>query len=286
MTQLPLSKSIVIKHMIGRYIFLTLGAFIAGFGLEGFLVPNNIIDGGVVGISMMLSYIFKINLGILIFVINLPFLFLAYKKMGKRFVIQTLYSISMLAIAVNIFHHHNATNDLLLATVFGGIVLGTGVGLILRNDGSLDGTEIISMRLAKKMGFSVGEFIMFFNLFIYCGAGFLFGWDKAMYSILTYFIAYRVIDVVMEGLNGSKSITIVSDDSKEIGDAIIEKLDVSVTYIKGRGGYSGMDKTLIYCVISRLELSKLKELVKSIDPTAFLAVEDVHEVEGKRFKKK
>lgn len=272
--------------MIIRFSFLTLGAFIAGFALEGFLIPNSMIDGGIVGISMMLSTIFKANLGAIIVLINTPFIFLALKKLGKLFVAQTLFAIAMLGLSVNIFHYHTATDDTLLATVFGGVILGIGVGIVLRNNAAMDGTEIISIRLAKKLGFSIGEIIMFFNVFIYTAAGFLYGWDKAMYSVLVYFIAYKVIDVVLEGLNESKSVTIISDKSEQIGTAIIKKLDVGVTYIVGKGGYTGAEKKIIYCVISRLEMTKLKELIKSIDQTAFLAVENVHEVEGVRIKQK
>ena len=174
----------------------------------------------------------------------------------------------------------------MLATVFGGIILGTGVGLILRNDGALDGTEILAIRLAKRFGFSVGEIIMFFNVFIYTAAGTLYGWDSAMYSILTYFIVYKVIDVVLEGLNSSKSAQIISNHPKEIGDAIIRDLDISVTYLKAKGGYSGQEKIIVYCVINRLEVAKMKKLIRDIDPEAFLVIQGVHEVEGVRVKKK
>ena len=275
-----------IKNQIVRLVFLAFGAFIAGFALEGFLIPNNMIDGGIVGISIMVSYLTKANLGVLILCINIPFIFLAVKKLGKLFVFQTLYAITMLGISVNVFRHHIATDDILLATVFGGVVLGIGVGLVLRHNAAMDGTEILSIRLAKRSGFSIGEIIMFFNVFIYAAAGFLYGWDKAMYSVLVYFIAYKVIDIVLEGLNESKSVNIISDKAEEIGNALIKKLDIGVTYMKGRGGYTGEEKDIIYCVISRLELASLKDLVKSIDKTAFLAVENVHEVEGVRIKEK
>lgn len=274
------------KNIIFRLFFLAFGAFIAGFGLEGFLIPNNMIDGGIVGISIMISYLTKANLGALILCINIPFIFLAVKKLGKVFVAQTFYAIAMLGVSVNVFHNHHATDDLLLATVFGGVVLGIGVGIVLRNNAAMDGTEILSIRLAKTLGFSIGEIIMFFNIFIYAGAGFLYGWDRAMYSVLVYFICYKVIDIVLEGLNESKSVNIISSKSEAIGNSIIAKLDIGITYMKGRGGFTGEEKDIIYCVISRLELAKLKELVKSIDPTAFISVESVHEVEGVRIKEK
>ncbi len=274
------------RGLISRIIFLTLGGVIAAFALEGFLVPNRIIDGGIVGISIMCNTLTGYSLGIFIFFLNLPFLLLANKRFGKPFVFSTLYGISILAIFVTLFHGQQVTNDLTLASIFGGGILGTGVGLILRNGGSLDGSEIIAIRAAKKIGFSVGEIIMFINIFIFLTAGFLYGWRQAMYSILTYFIAYKFIDIVIEGLNEAKSVMIVTDYSQQIGQSIMDNMDISVTYIDVEGGYSGAKKRIIYCVISRLDIIKLKKITKEIDPIAFIAIENVHEVEGVRVKKK
>lgn len=269
-------------NIFKKVLFLTLGALIAGFAIECFLVPNNMIDGGIVGVSMILSYLTKFNLGLLIFVLNIPFLFLAFTKMGKLFVLQTFYAIAILGIATNIFHHFQVTHDHLLATVFGGIILGTGVGIVLKNEGSLDGTEIMSLVLSKKFGLSVGEIIMGFNIFIYGAAGVVFGWEQAMYSILTYFIASKVIDVVLEGFNSSKSVRIISEKAQEIGQTLVEDLEIGVTYIYAKGGYSGQDKTIIYCVVSRLEMAKMKDVIRRIDPRAFMSVVDVHETYGMR----
>lgn len=281
-----LSKKEHLFNFITKLIFLTLGPFIAAFALEVFLVPNNIIDGGIVGISIILSYLTNINLGLLIFVINIPFFLLAFNKIGKKFVIQTFYAVGMLSLALNLFSTHNlpTTNDLLLATVFGGIILGTGVGLVLKNEGSLDGTEIMSLVLSKKFGFSVGEWIMTFNVFIYGAAGLVFGWARAMYAVMTYFIAFKVIDIVLEGLNSSKSIRVISDKAVEIGQELLEQLGIGVTYLKGIGAYSGTEKTIIYCVVSRLEMAKMKDIIKNIDPSAFISVVDVHEAYGGRTK--
>lgn len=280
------TKKEIFWAILRKMFFLTLGPFIAAFALEVFLVPNNIIDGGIVGISIILSYLTKLNLGLLIFVINIPFFLLAFSKIGKKFVIQTFYAIGMLSLFLNMFsmYNHPVSNDLLLSTVFGGIVLGTGVGLVLKNEGSLDGTEIMSLVLSKKFGFSVGEWIMTFNIFIYGASGLVFGWNRAMYAVLTYFIAFRVIDVVLEGLNSAKSIRVISDKAHEIGDELLEKLDLGVTYIKGVGAYSGAEKTIIYCVVSRLEMARMKEIIKNIDPSAFISVVDVHEAYGGRTK--
>ena len=264
-------------------IMLTFGAIITAFALECFLVQNSIIDGGIIGISMIISHISKLNLGLLILVLNTPFIILALKKMGLRFVFQTAWANIVLALFLNIFCAYKVTDDVLLATVFGGIVLGLGVGLILKNAGSLDGTEILSLIVSRKFGFSVGEFIMAINVFIYLAAGTVFSWESAMYSIMTYFIASKVIDTVMEGLNSSKSVRIISDEASIIGNELIDKLDISVTYLQGIGGYTGQDKDLIYCVLSRLELPKMLEIVKEIDKNAFVSVVDVHEVYGGRF---
>lgn len=270
---------------IKKYFIVTMGVFVTAFALETFLIPNSVIDGGIIGVSMIISHITKWNLGLIIILLNLPFVLLAYSKMGIKFVLQTLYACVVLAFALNVFSGYSATHESFLATVFGGIILGVGVGLILKSEASLDGTEMLSLIVSKKFGCSVGEFIMGINLFIYLAAGLVFSWESSMYSILTYFIASKVIDVVLEGFNSSKSVRIISDDAGAIGNELIDKLDISVTYLKGIGGYSGMDKDIIYCVVSRLELPKMLEIVKDIDTKAFVSIVDVHETYGGRFKK-
>ena len=268
---------------------MTLGAMIAAFALEGFLIPNKIIDGGIMGIAIMTSYKTAFPLGWCIFLLNLPFIFLALQKMGKLFVVFTFYAVSILSVGVSFMPqwlNHKHVSDPFLACIFGGLILGAGVGLVLRSNSSLDGTEILSMRLSKKFSFSVGEIIMFFNLFIFIAAGFVYNnWQSSMYSMITYFIAYRVIDIVIEGLNESKAVRIVTDKHDDIGNAIMEHFDISVTYLKARGGYSGAEKKIIFCVINRLEIAKLKQLVKSFDNSAFITIENVHEVDGGRVKK-
>ena len=229
------SKFSKFMKWVKNLLFLTIGAIITAFALESFLVPNNIIDGGVIGISMIVSHITKLNLGLLILIINTPFIIMAFKKMGAKFVVQTVYANIILAVFLNLFHHYKVTGDLLLSTVFGGIILGFGVGVILKHEGSLDGTEMLSLVVARRFGCSVGEFIMGINVFIYLVAGKVFSWESAMYSIMTYFIASKVIDMVMEGLNSSKSVRIISDEATAIGQALIEKFDISVTYLQGIG---------------------------------------------------
>ena len=274
------------KEIIVNILFCTFGAFLAAFALECFLVPNQIIDGGIVGISIMASYITKMNLGLFLIALNIPFVFLAFSEFGKKFVFTALYSVSILAVFVNYCHHiSKVTDDLLLSALFGGGILGVGVGIVLKNNACMDGTEILAMKVSKKYPYSVGEIIMFINVFIFLSAGFLYGWEQAMYSTLTYLVAYRAIDSIVQGLSEEKSIRIISDKGYEIGQAIIKNLDKTVTYIKAQGGYSKAEKTMVYCVAPRIELYKLKELVMSIDKDAFLSTEGVHEVYGKRYKK-
>ena len=280
------------KTYVKDYFFLTIGALIYAFAIEAFLMPSRIIDGGVTGISMILNALSGKPLGIFIVVINLPFIILALKKLGKRFVFFTFYSILVFAGGVTMFSHllhgHCIIEDLelFLAAVFGGLILGAGVGLVIRNGASLDGTEIMAIYATKKIPFSVGEIIMFINLFIFTLAGFVYDWKHALYSIITYFVAYKKMDIVIEGLNESKSVFIITDYSAQIGKDIMEKMDVSVTYIDAEGGYSGVQKRIVYCVISRLQVQKLKEIAKNIDPRAFIAIENVYEVEGVRIKKR
>ncbi|NLC06806.1 MAG: YitT family protein [Syntrophomonadaceae bacterium] len=281
---MPKNKKI---NQVNTLLFIILGATLASVGLELFLVPNNVIDGGVVGISIMASYLTNVPLGVFIFILNLPFLFVGYKQIGKTFLLKTLFAISCLSIGVSLFHPiPGFTKDVFLAAVFGGIILGMGVGLIIRYGGSLDGTEIIAIIFDKKTSFSVGEIIMFFNIFILGSAGFVFGWDRAMYSLVAYFIAYKVIDLVIEGLDESKSVFIISEKPEEIAEVILHRLGRGVTYLKGKGGYSGEFKSVLYAVITRLEVAKLKEIIKDIDEEAFVTVAGVHEVMGGRFAKR
>lgn len=255
------------------------GAFLTAFALEEFLVPNNLIDGGVVGISIIASYLAEVPLGALIILLNLPFIVFGYRKMGRDFVISTVYSVISLSVWVTILKPvPQVTNDFFLASIFGGVILGAGVGTILRYGGSLDGTEIIALTLTKKLGFTVGEIVMFFNIFILATAGFVFGWDRAMYSLVTYFVAYKIIDIIVEGFDNSKALYIISSRSEEIRRRIIEDMKHSVTVFNGSGGYSRADCEILYVVISRAELYRLKQLVFQIDEAAFISITDIHEV--------
>ena len=277
-----------VKLTLLRIIWITLGTLIAAFSLECVLIPNDVIDGGIVGISIMANYLTKYPLGLFLIVLNLPFVVMAFQKFGKMFVFLMFYGLITLALFSEAFLHtkYVFTNDTLLAALFGGMILGMGVGIVLKSNASLDGTEIMAMKLAQKQPFSVGEIIMFFNIFIFTVAGFVYGPDKAMYSAITYFIAYRLIDIVLQGLNEAKSIFIISSKYNEIGKEIMKILDKSVTYLNAEGGYSGAKSKMIYCVITKIEIQKTKDIVNSIEPSAFIAIENVHELDGKRYRKK
>ncbi|MCI1856854.1 MAG: YitT family protein [Sporolactobacillus sp.] len=280
-------KGLTVRQFLIRIFFIIVGVVFETISLESFLVPNKIIDGGVTGISIMLTHTTGWAIGIFLFMINLPFFMVGYKQMGKTFTITSACGVTLLALLTTTFSGADPfTQDPLLAAVFGGIIMGIGVGLVIRNGGSSDGTEILAVLFNEKTPFSVGEIVLFINIFILGAAGFVFGWNYAMYSLIAYFIAFKMIDIVSEGLESSKAVWIISDSHQEIGDALNARLGRGVTYLNGEGAYTGNDKNVIFTVISRLEEAKVKGIVDSIDESAFLAISDIHDVKGGRFKKR
>ena len=273
--------------IIKKYLLLTLGAIVYAAGLETFFVPNNLIDGGIVGVSMMISYLTDTPLSVFVVLLNIPFLYLGYKQIGKTFTISTLYYIVVLALAIQYFHTTpNITYDIFLATIFGGIVVGLGVGMIIRYGGSVDGTEIVAIISDRKTELSVGETVMIINLFILSSAGLVFGWERAMYSLIAYFIAYKVMDLVISGLEESKGVMIVSDKSDDLAETLLARLGRGVTILHGEGAYTNEPKRILYTVVTRLEVAKLKAIVKEKDPRAFLSISNINDVVGGRGKKK
>ncbi len=275
------------SEVFKKYLLLTLGAIVYAAGLETFFVPNNLIDGGIVGISMMISYLTDTPLSVFVVLLNIPFLYLGYKQIGKTFTVSTLYSIVVLALAIQYFHTTpNITYDIFLATIFGGIVVGLGVGMIIRYGGSVDGTEIVAIISDRKTELSVGETVMIINLFILSSAGLVFGWERAMYSLIAYFIAYKVMDLVISGLEESKGVMIVSDNSEEVAETIMARLGRGVTILHGEGAYTNEPKRILYTVVTRLEVAKLKAVVKEKDAGAFVSIYSINDVVGGRVKKK
>ena len=226
------------------------------------------------------------SFSIFIVLINFPFLYLGYKKIGKRFAIATIFGILCISLfALFMKEIMPITIDPLLAAVFGGIIIGLGVGLIIRNGGSLDGTEMVAVILDKRSSFSVGEIVMIFNLFILGVAGFVYDWNSALYSLITYFVAYKMMDITITGLDESKGVMIITDKPDAISDAVMNQLGRGVTVLYGEGGYLKQPKKVIYSVVTRLEITKLRDLVYDCDEDAFITITDVHDVFGGQFGK-
>lgn len=281
-------KIITLKNKLNSLLFVILGAIIMALGLEYIVIPNGLLDGGITGISIMLSKLFGISVGTFLLIINLPFVWIGYKKIGKTFAINTAVGIAVLSITTTILHKmhvESITDDLLLATILGGIVLGIGVGLVIKSGGSLDGTEISALILDNKVPFSVGQIILVINIVIFSIAIAFYSLEVAVYSLLTYFIASKAIDIIQEGLDTSKSVYIISDYPDEMAEAIQKRLGRGVTFLKGRGGYSLDEKRVILSVITRLEEQKLKTIVSEVDDDAFVIINNVSEVKGGNFKK-
>ncbi|WP_201739667.1 MULTISPECIES: YitT family protein [unclassified Exiguobacterium] len=274
-------------ELLAKGLLLLIGSFIFAIGLEAFLVPNQIIDGGIVGVSIITSYLTETKLAIWLVLFNLPFIYFGYRQIGKTFAVVTLIAIMLMSGFTILLHTIEPfTDDLLLSTVFGGFLLGAGIGLVIRAGGSLDGTEILAVSFTDRLPFSVGEIVMFFNIFILGTAGFVFSWDRAMYSLITYFVAFKTIDIVLEGLDQSKAAWIITSAPDDVGQAIMDRLGRGVTYLHGEGAYSGDGKKVVFTVISRLEETKLKDILDDYDEKAFLAIGNIHDVRGGQFKKK
>ena len=255
--------------------------------LEFFLIPNNILDGGVIGVSIIARHYLGLPLGLFIFLLNIPFLYLGYKQIGKGFSIASIFGIVILSVATSYFHSiPPLVTDPFLACIFGGIILGIGVGLVIRNGGTLDGSEMFSIYATKKLPISVGEMVLGINVVIFIASGFVFTWEAALYSMISYFIASKVMDIVIEGLNDSKSVMVITSNYQVISQEIQDRLGRGVTLLHGEGGYSGHETKIIFCVITRIEESKLKKIVFRNDKNAFLSIGTVSEVSGANFKKK
>lgn len=265
-------------------ISLTIGSLIAAAALELFLIPNTILDGGVTGISIIIYKLFKIPLGLLVIVLNIPFIFIGYRNLGKAFLIRTLYTMIMFSLFLSYFELFSPfTEEILLATVFGGAILGLGVGIIIHFGGCVDGTESVAIVINKKTSLSVGQIVLMFNLVIYTVAGFIFGFDRAMYSLLTYFITFNVIDFVSEGLEQAKAALIITEKGTSLSREIYKKLGRTTTTLKGKGLISG-EKEVLYCVLTRIEIYELKHIVQEMDESAFVTILEVSDIIGNHIK--
>lgn len=268
-------------------ILITLGAVMSAVALKLILIPNSMIDGGMNGISIIINTLFGGSLGIIIFLVNLPFLILGYKQLGKKFIIKAGYGMILFSVLLEVCHNYTPLiDDTLLATVYGGILLGVGCGLIIKEGGCLDGTEIIAIIINRKKSISVGQVVFVFNVFIYGAAIFVLGAERALYSLLTYFVSYKVIDMVSDGLNSAKAAFIITDDGKEIAEEILKKLGRTVTVLSGEGIISHGDKRVLYTVITRFEVSILKDILNEVNDSSFVTIFDVSEIIGNHIKSK
>ncbi len=266
------------------YLVIMLAATLAAYSLDTFLIPNNILDGGVTGISIIVSKVFSIPMSLLVILINIPFVYVGYRNLGKNFLIRTIISMLTFSIALNFFESfHEVTDEILLATIFGGVLLGIGVGLVIRFGACVDGTESVALVISKKTSLSVGQIVMLFNFLIYSVAALLFGIDRALYSVLTYFITFKVIDLVSEGLEQAKAALIVTEKGTDMANEIYKRLGRTVTKIKGSGLLSG-EKEVMYCVLTRIEVFELKKIANEMDESAFITILDVSDIIGNHIK--
>ncbi|KAB2332159.1 YitT family protein [Cytobacillus depressus] len=272
---------------VSKAFAVMIGAFITAYGLEAILIPNNVSDGGVTGLSIVGSELIGLPLGILIAILNIPFVFLGYKQIGKSFAIYSVIGIASLAYGTSIMHQVPTIiqGDTLLVTVVGGIIIGFGMGLALRNGGALDGIDMLAVLLSRKLPFGTSDLILFLNLFVFIVVSTVFGLQGAFLSGIAYFIASKVIHTVEEGLSGSKTFKIITNQPELMVETIRDRLGRSATYNLVKGGYTNEKFKEITCVINRLEDSKMKEIIYEIDKHAFVVVYDVAEVKGGNFKK-
>lgn len=276
-------------NLFKEFFLILIGIISAGFGLKGFLIPSGLIDGGVTGISLLIHFLTPINLSLLIFVINIPFILLARKQIGKIFAIKTFFAIVVLSLSLLWINYPIITMDKILVAIFGGFLLGAGIGLSVRGGSVLDGTEILSVYLNRKTGFSMGEIIFFINVIIFSFAAIFLGIEVALYSILTYLVASKSIDFVSHGMEEYTGLTIISDKNKEIRKRLFE-LGNGVTIYKGNKGYADeKDKKeidILFTIVTRLEIFKIKKAIQLIDPTTLIVEESISEIEGGFIKKR
>lgn len=280
-----------VRRAFKELLLLALGILSAGFGLKGFLLPNNLIDGGVMGISLLTNEKTGCSLSLLIILFNLPFILLGWKQISSIFSIKSIISISLLAVVVAVFPYPDITHDKLLVAVFGGFFLGAGIGLCIRGGGVIDGTEILAIFLSRKRSLSVGDFILIFNIIIFSAAAYLLTVEIALYSILTYLAASKTVDFILEGIEEFTGVTIISPHSEEIADFIKHKMGRGLTIYTGKRGYGKRGDNyvatdIIFTVVTRLEISRLTNEVEKIDPHSFIVMQSIKDSRGGMVKKR
>ncbi len=271
---------------------LTAGGILsASFGLESFLLPNNFIDGGATGISLLLAEVFKVPISLLLVIINIPFVIIGARTIGKAFALKTALGILVLALVVAFVHFPVVTRDKLLVAVFGGFFIGGGIGLSVRGGGVIDGTEVLAIFLSRRLGITIGDVILIFNILIFSVAAYVLSVETALYSILTYLAASKTVDFIIEGIEEYTGVTIISPKHDDIRKMIVEVLGRGVTVYKGRRGFgktgeSTADRDIVYTIVTRLEVSRLNAEIEKIDPYAFVVMSSVKDTKGGMIKKR
>ena len=280
-----------VRDYIRSGLFVVIGVLSAGFGLKGFLMPNNFIDGGVMGISLLINNKTGVPLAELIILINIPFILLGWHQISKGFSVKSVAAISLLALAVVIVPYPIVTNDKLLVAVFGGFFLGAGIGFTIRGGAVIDGTEILAIFFSRKQSLSVGDFILVFNILIFSAAAYLLSVEVAMYAMLTYLAASKTVDFILEGVEEFTGVTIISPHSDEIADFIKQKMGRGLTIYSGRRGFGKRGENyiatdILFTVVTRLEISRLTNEVEKIDPNAFIVMQNIRDTKGGMVKKR
>lgn len=281
----------VIRQSLRSLILIALGACSAFLGLKGFLLPNQLLDGGATGISILLAYASPLPLPLLIVLINIPFIFLGWRQVGLGFALRASGGILLLSVLLSLFSFPPFTQDRLLIAVFGGFFLGAGIGLSIRGGGVIDGTEVLALYISRKTGLTIGDFILVINVMIFLTAAWLLDLETAMYSTLTYLVASRTVDFLVHGIEEYTGVTIISDRSEEIRKALIYQVGHGVTLLRGKSGYGNRgdrnhEIDVIFTVITRLEIHRLKSLVERIDPKAFLVTHSINDSRGGMIRKR
>lgn len=262
-----------------HFIGMTIGAFLMALALRVFLIPNELIDGGVLGISMILGRLYGNQyLSFFLLALNVPFLYLAWRYIRRALVLHMLAAVLLFAFFLYAVKHFPSNADPLEAIVIGGALLGAGAGMIIRNGGCTDGTEILGILINRKMGFTVGQVVLCVNVFVFTAYGWIFhDWHIALRSLMTFIVAFKMMDIVIAGLEELKSVLIMCAEPEKLSKVITHQLGLGLTFIKGKGGYSGEDRDILFIIVERLDLAELKEIVVREDPTAFMAIETLHE---------
>ena len=285
-TKHHINKKASLSENVSDIGSVILGVMIAAFALKSFLVPNHFFDGGITGISLLIHEIYHLNLAILIVVFNLPLIIISYFSVGKRFALRTLLSVVFLGLCLWLLPSVDITHDKLIVAIFGGVFLGIGIGLVMRAGAALDGIEVLALYTLKKTSFTITEIILGLNVIIFSIAALKFGIETSLYSMLTYFAATRTIDYVVEGIQAFTGVTIISGNSEEIKDQLVNQLGRGITVYKGERGFLpgkfdvSSECDIIFTVITRLEMRKLKNLVYQIDPNAFVFANTIRETSG------